>query len=447
MYKAFFGLNRHPFRLTPDIGCFFAEGKRKAILDGLLYAVNKGDGIVKVVGEVGSGKTLLSRMLAASLSPSFEVLCLVNPRIPPDSILLAIALELGLSHDGHANKVSLQHAINQRLLELHRHGKRTVLIIDEAQAMPLASLEEIRMLSNLETAEHKLLQMVLFGQPELDQHLASHAVRQIQERIVHGFYLPRLRRAEVGRYLAYRLQHAGLQDCFPFTEAAVSLLSWRSFGLLRRLNILAEKCLLSAFAQQKRRIGVFMVLRVAFENRIGRWRNVAVAGVLTLLLASGLGLMIGVEWPVAAARETPIPDNPTPMLSSAQEAMAADRLDSALVFPDAVTDSGYSIQLLQTTAGFQYWKQLTAGGLPETLRPYVFAAAMTEGYRMFLGVFSSYESATAFLQQLPEPLKKFQPYVINHAEIVKKYRQRLLFRLPQELSGSEVNSTPLKSSS
>ncbi len=210
MYATYFGLQSPPFRLTPDTSCFFGEGQRKAILNGLIYALNNGDGIIKVIGEVGSGKTLLSRILEQKLPDHFEIIYILNPSIPPDRILFAIAMELGLEVPSHTDKVVLLHLLHGKLLDLHKNQKQTVVFIDEAQCIPLETLEEIRMLSNLETGVNKLLQIVLFGQPELDARLRKHSVRQIKGRIVHSFYLPPFGSRETYRYLDFRLRAAGL---------------------------------------------------------------------------------------------------------------------------------------------------------------------------------------------------------------------------------------------
>ena len=270
MYQAYFNLDSPPFKLTPDTNCFFTEGNRKAILDALVYAINHGDGFTKVVGEVGAGKTMLSWLLSKSLPENYEILYLINPSIPPDKVLYAIALELQIAVDQATDKVALLHMLHSKLLQHHQQGKQTVLLIDEAQSIPIESLDEIRMLGNLETGSNKLLQIVLFGQPELDEHLNRHEVRQIRERITHNFYLPALTSAEVARYLDFRLQHAGYQGSFLFTQLAVRLITWQAGGFLRRINILAEKCLLSAFADQRRKVSCLTVLQAILDERL-RW--------------------------------------------------------------------------------------------------------------------------------------------------------------------------------
>jgi type II secretory pathway predicted ATPase ExeA len=405
MYKSYFNLKSAPFRLTPDTHCFFSEGNRKAILDALLYAVNNGDGIIKVVGEVGSGKTLLSRLLEQSLPPSFEILYLLNPRIPPDKILYAIALELGLGNDSALDKVSLLHLLHNKLLQHHQQGRQTVLLIDEAQAIPIESLEEIRMLSNLETGSHKLLQCVLFGQPELDQNLNRHEVRQIRERIIHSFYLPRLRREEVVRYLDFRLQYAGYKGAFPFSGLAVKIITWETEGFLRRINILAEKCLLAAFAKQSRKVSGFTALQVALEGR--PWKP----GIAVIML--GAVLVLGMAVTLTLPRGNAIVIEP-PAGNRAQYPPAA------AVSSDA---DDYSIQLLNLTAdNRQQLHRRLLKRIPGNLRDRVFAhATRANAYQVFLGGFGTQQAAEKLLQSLPEPLRNNKPFVVKQSAITRQY--------------------------
>jgi len=171
MYYAFFGLKQPPFRITPDTDFFFEGGNRGAVLEALTYAITHGEGIVKVTGEVGSGKTMLCRVLQARLPASVESVYLANPSVSPEEILHAIAFELQLPLPRDAGRLEVMHALNEYLLAKHAEHKQVVVFVEESQSMPIATLEEIRLLSNLETKQHKLLQIVLFGQPELDDNL------------------------------------------------------------------------------------------------------------------------------------------------------------------------------------------------------------------------------------------------------------------------------------
>lgn len=249
MYLQHFHLQRHPFRITPDITLFFPGGGRGAVLEALIYAITTGEGVIKVVSEVGSGKTMLCRVLAKHLPESVEIVYLANPGVEASEILHAIAFELKLPVDAAARQFNLLQQINDYLLRQHAAARRVVIFVEEAQNMPLATLEEIRMLANLETGSNKLLQIVLFGQPELDEKLAAHAIRPLRERITHGFKLQPLTDSEINEYLHFRLSHAGCPDPRLFTPEAVRIIARASRGLLRRINIMADKALLAAYIE------------------------------------------------------------------------------------------------------------------------------------------------------------------------------------------------------
>jgi len=177
MYQGHFGLERPPFKITPDTSMFFEGCQRGAALEALIYAVSSGEGIIKVVGEVGSGKTMLCRMLEVRLADKVDVVYIANPSLSPDNILHVIAHELGLDVDNSSSKLDVMQQIQSYLLNKHADNRQVVLFVEEAQSMPIETLEEIRLLSNLETEHSKLLQMVLFGQPELDEKLAEVHIR------------------------------------------------------------------------------------------------------------------------------------------------------------------------------------------------------------------------------------------------------------------------------
>lgn len=248
MYYAHFGLKEPPFKITPNTEHFYNGSNRGAVLDALMYAITSGEGIVKVVGEVGSGKTMLCRMLQNMLPEHVECVYLANPSVAPEDILHAIAFELGVKLPKNADKLKVMQVLQSYLLTRHEAGKQVVIFVEEAQGMPLATLEEIRLLSNLETKHHKLLQMVLFGQPELDSNLNQTQIRQLRERITHSFNLTPLRPKEVGEYLIFRLRAAGYFGPHLFSDKSITQIANAAEGLIRRVNILADKALLAAFA-------------------------------------------------------------------------------------------------------------------------------------------------------------------------------------------------------
>ncbi len=245
MYLQHFGLAEVPFSITPHPAFFYAGSRRGALLDALRYAVEQGEGIVKITGEVGTGKTMLCRMLIDSLPATIETVYIANPSLSPRELLGAVAAELGISHE---DNFELARRLQDALLAHCGAGRQVVVLIDEAHAMPRDSLEEIRLLSNLETSRHKLLQIVLFGQPELDDALDRRDLRQLRERITHAFDLGPLAARDIGDYLNYRLVRAGHRGGELFRPDAVRLIAKASRGLTRRVNILADKSLLAAFA-------------------------------------------------------------------------------------------------------------------------------------------------------------------------------------------------------
>ena len=249
MYEEYFGLDRPPFKITPDTSLFYEGGKRGDILAALVYAIHRGEGIIKVVGEVGSGKTMLCRMLQLKLPDTVEIVYIANPSVSPEDILFVIAHELSLSVSRDASKHEVMHQLHDYLLQRHMENKQVVLFIEEAQGMPIDTLEEIRLLSNLETDQHKLLQIILFGQPELDQNLSQQSIRQLRERITHNFNLEPLTQDEIHNYLNFRMREVGYTGPELINRSVAKKVEQHSEGLLRRINIIADKILLSAFAE------------------------------------------------------------------------------------------------------------------------------------------------------------------------------------------------------
>jgi type II secretory pathway predicted ATPase ExeA len=446
MYYQHFGLDRPPFRITPDTDFFFSGGNRGAVLEALLYAVMHGEGIVKVTGEVGSGKTMLCRMLQSRLPPEIEQVYLANPSVSPEEILRAIAFELGLEIARDASRIELMHALHDHLVKRHAEGRQVVVFVEESQSMPVATLEEIRLLSNLETRQHKLLQIVLFGQPELDAILAQPSIRQLRERIAHSFSLQPLRTEEVSEYLTFRLRAAGYRGPDLFAPKLVRHIADATAGLSRRVNLVADKALLAAFAENTHTVKLAHVQAAVrdseFSARSGprapRWTG-AVA-----LLVAGAAIGVGGFWwlggrttspPAAAARGTtsplPAPD-PSPVLEPAPTA-AMPATPTAPAAPDTATDASQA-RLAATDhwlakmgeRGFTIQLALAADD-PDELRRYlnhlgkfieteeVFVYRTRVKDTPYLGVaygsFPTRQAARAALASLPEAIRSDRPYV------------------------------------
>lgn len=248
MYLEHFGLNEPPFRITPVTVFFFSGANRGEILDALIYSLSEAEGIIKVSGEVGSGKTMLCRMLLERLPKHIETIYLANPSLSREEMLYAIADGLGLSIAGERVGV-IMHNIQNKLEEKSREGKRVVVLVDEAHAMPPDTLEELRLLYNLQVGNFKLLQIILFGQPELNAKLDQPNMRQLKDRIVHHFHMQPLSRNILESYLMFRMRAAGYHGPNIFSPNAVKLIADASNGLMRRANILADKSLLAAFVE------------------------------------------------------------------------------------------------------------------------------------------------------------------------------------------------------
>jgi MSHA biogenesis protein MshM len=249
MYRTHFGLREPPFGITPDTSFAFSCAAHQEALNTLLVAAVNGEGFIKITGEVGTGKTLLCRRFLATLDARYITAYIPNPYLEPRSLMLALADELRVNIDAGTDQHQLLKQISHVLLDFAREGKRVVVCLDEAQAMPLETLEALRLLSNLETEKRKLLQVVLFGQPELDDKLGQESVRQLRQRITFQYRLGALTREELDFYLAHRLRVAGYVGGRLFTPSAVSVLYKASKGLPRLVNVIAHKTLLLAYGE------------------------------------------------------------------------------------------------------------------------------------------------------------------------------------------------------
>lgn len=266
MYLAHFGLAERPFGITPDTQYVFNAASQQEALNTLLIALQSGEGFIKITGEVGTGKTLLCRRFLAKLGEDYFTAYLPNPALAPLSLLSAVADELGLSLDSDEHQLKLIKSINQKLLDLAKEGKTVVFCVDEAQTAPLESLEALRLLSNLETEKHKLLHLVLFGQPELDVKLADPSVRQLLQRIAFHHRLEGLAANELGHYLTHRLRIAGYRGSALFSSSAVKLLYQYSKGIPRVVNILAHKSMLAAYGEGKDQVAKSHVTAAASDT-------------------------------------------------------------------------------------------------------------------------------------------------------------------------------------
>ena len=270
-YLKHFGLRELPFGITPDTSYFFACRSVREALNTLLIAAANGEGFIKITGEVGTGKTLLCRKFLSTLGPNWVSAYIPNPNLEPRSLLFALADELAAGGE-RAESHRLEKDLMQRLLDIARQGKRVVLCMDETQAMPLATLETVRLLTNLETEKRKLMQVILFGQPELDRKLASDSVRQLRQRITFQYTLKALTRNEVADYVAHRLTIAGYSGPAVFATGALRAMHLASRGIPRLVNILAHKALLVVYGEGGRRVERGHVRAAVEDTPTASWR-------------------------------------------------------------------------------------------------------------------------------------------------------------------------------
>lgn len=250
LYLAHFGLREAPFGITPDTEFICTTQSHQEGLNTLMLALQGGEGFVKITGEVGCGKSLLCRRLLRTLEGGDYVAAyLPNPALSPETLLRSIAAELGLELPENRHPYWLLRLLNEGLVNFAAQGKNVLLVIDEAQAIPIQTLEILRLLSNLETEKRKLMQIVLFGQPELDTTLANPAIRQLLQRIAFSYRLEGLQKDELHPYLRHRLRTAGLAGGEVFADDAVMAIFKASKGTPRLVNILANKCLLAVFGE------------------------------------------------------------------------------------------------------------------------------------------------------------------------------------------------------
>ena len=293
MYQQHFGLREVPFSLTPDTSFFFSNARSQEALNTLLVAARNGEGFIKITGEVGTGKTLLCRKFIATLGDNFVTAYIPNPYLEPRTLMLALADELEVTLARDVDQHQLLKSITYRLMELAGQGKQVLLCLDEAQAIPLESLEALRLLTNLETEKRKLLQIVLFGQPELNRHLELDSIRQLAQRITFHYHLGPLTRDDMEYYLAHRLRVAGYGGARLFSRGAIGKLYAASGGIPRLVNIIANKALMLCYGEGRQQVSRRHVKLAAGDTQSGKragWRWPWLAGAGLTLLAAACGL-------------------------------------------------------------------------------------------------------------------------------------------------------------
>lgn len=371
MYLQFFGLAEAPFSITPDPAFVYLSDEHRDALAHLLYGVGQGGagGFVQLTGEVGTGKTTLCRCLLEQLPENTHVALVLNPLMTPQELLATICEELGIDTHGRAdsNKAMVD-ALNRYLLEQHARGHRVVVVIDEAQNLSPDALEQVRLLTNLETPKEKLLQMVLLGQPELRQLLQRQDLRQLAQRITARYHLAPLDLEETGAYVRHRMMVAGAQTS-PFRRSAIRALFQRSGGVPRLINIIADRALAGAYARETTRVNAALVNAAANEVqpsedrvRSSPWPGVIATASALVLLAVSVALWgpdllesekdsLAGEAPAIAVPDTVEPPSRKPAASAVDTVVGAGSVETLQPDPQAVSiaesptvdDSGASL--------------------------------------------------------------------------------------------------------
>ncbi|MGI9265006.1 MAG: AAA family ATPase [Gammaproteobacteria bacterium] len=328
MYTSFFGLHEKPFAITPDPRYLFLSERHAEGLAHLLYGVTESGGFIQLTGEVGTGKTTIVRSLLEQLPDETDIALVLNPRMTPHEFLLSICEELHvpLLPDEKRSIKAIVDALNRRLLHAHAAGRRVVLIVDEAQNLSPDVLEQIRLLTNLETAKQKLLQIILIGQPELRELLGRTDLRQLAQRVTGRYHLEPLNPDETRSYISHRIQVAGGHGEI-FSRAATSVIHRSAHGVPRLLNVICDRALLGAYSRERTSVNkklakkaVSEVAGKSVEGTVWRWLSGALAfAVLVALVATAIGVWKSIPGPVTIDTPTSNIDLPTVTTDQSRE--------------------------------------------------------------------------------------------------------------------------------
>ena len=368
MYTSFFGLHEKPFSITPDPRYLFLSERHGEALAHLVYGVTESGGFIQLTGEVGTGKTTLVRSLLQNRMPdNADVAVVLNPQLSVVEFLATICEELHIEVTHNKGSVkALTDALNRHLLKAHAQGRRTILVVDEAQNLAPAVLEQVRLLTNLETARQKLLQIILIGQPELRGLLARNDLRQLAQRITARYHLEPLSRDEASSYIEHRLKVAGALG-EVFDASAKREIFRLSQGVPRLINVICDRALLGAYAQESRRVNARLIRKAAAEvkgelERSPWVRRAAVAAGIAgvAIIATSLWWITQRQLPtqevVAAETPTAVADDPEPAAveEPPDESETGPSLQEQLQLAEELTSIDYALASLFETWGLEY---------------------------------------------------------------------------------------------
>jgi MSHA biogenesis protein MshM len=289
MYLYHYGIKELPFTLTPNTSYFFGLPSHKEAINVLLTAIKTGEGFIKVTGEVGTGKTLICRKLLNELPEPFVAAYIPNPYLTPSELRRSVAAELNVTLSDKADQQEFTQRIQRRLIEINQQNRGVVLIIDEAQALPVESIEALRLITNLETESRKLLQVVLFGQPELDDKLALPELRQLKQRVTFSYALKLMDADQLFQYVRHRMSVSGYRGGDIFSRRACKLLYKATKGTPRIVNVLCHKALMLAYGEGKQQVETKHVkLAIADTEAAYKSSGSLVKSLMGLTLFAGL---------------------------------------------------------------------------------------------------------------------------------------------------------------
>ncbi|HWS03142.1 MAG TPA: AAA family ATPase [Gammaproteobacteria bacterium] len=443
MYRKHFGLDSKPFTITPDPRFLFLSDRHREALAHLLFGVGEAGGFVQLTGEVGTGKTTLCRALLEQLPETVDVALILNPKLNGQELVAAVCDELNVDypHETQSLKV-LVDCLNHHLLQSHAAGRRTILIIDEAQNLSIEVLEQIRLLTNLETTQAKLLQIILIGQPEFQELLARTELRQLAQRITARYHLGELDRDETQAYISHRLRVSGGHADF-FTTGAINEVYRLSGGIPRLINVMCDRALLGAYVEDKRRVDRSILRRAAAEvapevqsARIGATYWPVLVAVLAVLVAAGLFFGRGFEGVATSSSDGPEP-SVTSGVNAAIEAKTAAPPD--VVAPESLPSEAAPVVGTDTTTA-PAAESVVAGPsefMPAEVVPVVaelgarlaIAADEGAGLRAWTGLFSLWR-ATLFLDDDLQPCAQAMKQGLNCLERSGNWTQLRSFDRP-----------------
>lgn len=441
MYRAFFDLSDLPFRSTPDLNYFYKDADREEVVSAILYSLDRGDGIIKVIGEVGSGKTTLLRRISQKLSANYQIVYINSPNLSSHDILFYICHEFGIALHEQEPKFFLVSKLRDFFIKQHALGRQPLILIDEAQAMPIETLEEVRLLLNLETDQHKLVQIVLFGQPELDSILSKPEIRQFQSRISHSIYLPAFSVSDVKSYLNFRMRKAGYQGKDLFGSKASRLISKLSKGLPRDIHVLADRALLAAYSEGIKTIKPSHIIeRNIFSMNIVKWTSLIVITFFLgwLLFYFNLFKVYG-EPIIQDSKEgilqlnsndeliAPLQIENTDLKANHSESKYNKSIKMAIDSIRTNSTMLYSVQLMTSDLSSldKTVKSIQLHSWIDHTQLFYSINHSRDQFTLYYGFYTGYSKAIKFVDSLPNYILAGQPFIVSKSQVLRSLEDSL----------------------